>query len=63
VFGGEQIEQQSIVRPAVDGVTLPLPADETEAQAFYGPERRVMVHGPGIDRMKPEIAERKGHEL
>jgi hypothetical protein len=43
-------------------MALPLPADEAEAEAFYGPQRRVMVHGPGIDRMKAEIAEPEGQE-
>jgi hypothetical protein len=62
VLGGEEVEQQAIVEPAVDVMALPLPADEAEAEAFYGPQRRVMVHGPGIDRMKAEIAEPEGQE-
>jgi hypothetical protein len=62
VLAGEEVEHQAIVEAAVDVMTLPLPADEAEAEAFYGPERRVMVHGPGIDRMKAEIAERTGQE-
>src|SRR5712691_3507163 len=63
VLGGKEVEQQAIVGTAVDVVALTLPADEAEAEAFYGSERRVTVHGPGIDRTKAEIAERKGHKL
>ena len=63
VLAGQEIEYQAIVRAAVDVMTLPLSADETEAEAFYGPERRVVVYGPGIDRMQAEIAERKRQEL
>src|SRR6266542_1676677 len=63
VLGGEKVEQQAVVQAAVDGVALPLPADEAEAEAFYGPDRRVMGHSPGIDRVKAKIVERKGHEL
>src|SRR5438093_9819713 len=63
VLAGQQIKQQAIVRPAVDVMTLPLPADEAEAEAIYGPQRRVMVRGPGIDRMQAEIAERQSQEL
>src|SRR3989442_2097868 len=32
VLGGQQVEQQAIVRPAVDIVTLTLPADALEVQ-------------------------------
>jgi len=57
VLASQEIEHQAIVEAAVDVMTLPLPADEALAEAFYGPQRRVMVHGPGIDRMQAEIAE------
>ena len=50
VLAGQEIEHQAIVRAAVDVMTLPLPADEAEAEAFYGAQRRVMLYGPGIDR-------------
>ena len=51
VLAREKIEQQAIVHPAVYAMALPLPADETKTEALYGPERRVMLHQPGIDRM------------
>jgi len=54
-LGSEEIEQQPIVRAAIDGVALPLPADKAEAETFYGPDRRVMGHSPGIDRVKAKI--------
>jgi hypothetical protein len=63
VLAGQQIEHQAIARPAVDVMTLPLPANEAEAEAFYDPKRLVMVHGPSIDRMQAEITEREGQEL
>src|SRR6266699_4914696 len=63
VLAREEVEQQAVVQAAVNHVALPLPADKAEAEAFYGPDRRVMGHGPGIDRVKAKIVERKGHEL
>ena len=63
VLASQEIEHQAIVEAAVDVMTLPLPADEALAEAFYGPQRRIMIHAPGIDRMKAEIAERKGQKL
>ena len=46
VLAGEEVEHQSIVEAAVDVMTLPLPADEAEAEAFYDPQRLVMREGP-----------------
>jgi len=63
VLAGQEIEQQPVVRPAVDIVSLPQPADVPEAEALYEPKRGVMLHDPGIDRMQAEIPERKGQEL
>ena len=63
VLAGQEIEHQAIVQAAVDVMTLPLPADEAEAEAFYEPQRRVMLHNPGIDRLKAEITECKSQEL
>src|SRR6267142_163467 len=63
VLGSEEVEQQAIVRPAVDIVALPLPADVPEAEALYEPKRGVVLHDPGIDRMQAEIPVRKGQEL
>ncbi len=62
VLRGEEIEQQAIEQPAVDAMAPPLPADEAEAEAFYGLKRRVMLHGPGIDHVQSEILKRKGQE-
>src|SRR5258708_27143415 len=62
VLGGEKVEQQAVVQAPVDHVALPLSADKAEAEAFYGPDRRVMGNSPGIDRVKAKIVERKGHE-
>src|SRR5712672_2399747 len=59
----KEIEQQAIVRQAVDGVTLPLPADETEVEALQASNRRVAVDDPRIDYVKPEVAEREGQKL
>src|SRR5206468_5337037 len=63
VLGREQVEQQAIVWPPFDDVTLPLPADEAEVEALQASKRRVAVHDPGVDRAKPEVPERKGQEL
>src|SRR5712691_291021 len=63
VLGGKEVEQQPIVGTAVDVVAWTLPADEAEAEALYGPERRVSLDGPRVDRMKAEIAERERHEF
>jgi hypothetical protein len=52
VLGCEEVEQQAVVQPAVDAVTLPLPANETTVETLHDPQRRVMVHDPRIDRVK-----------
>jgi hypothetical protein len=37
MFAGQKVEQQAVERPAIDKMTLPLPADKAEIQALYGP--------------------------
>jgi hypothetical protein len=46
VFPGEKVEQQAIVQPAIDVMTLTLSADETEAGTFDDPERWIALRYP-----------------
>src|SRR5437879_10485530 len=63
VLGSEEIEQQAVVQLAVDVVALPLPADEAEAEGFYGPTRRGTVDRQGIDRSEVRASAGKGQAL
>jgi len=63
VLGCEKVEQQAIVQSPVDGVTLPLPANETAVEALHDPQRRVVVYDPRIDRVKSEIPKSQTQEL
>src|SRR5437588_2651951 len=62
VLARQQIEHQTIVRAAVNVMTLPLPADEAEAEALYEPERRVALRHPGLDHVQAELAEGEREE-
>src|SRR2546427_11899483 len=58
VLGCQQVEQQAIVRPAVDIVTLPLPADGREVQRLEDalpPD--VRLESPGAHSVQPQLAE------
>src|SRR4029077_20894431 len=58
VLGGQDVEQQAIVRPAVDMVTLPLPADVLEVQRLEDALRRdVDLDGPGVHHVQAQVAE------
>src|SRR5258708_39768463 len=63
MLGCENVEQEAIVQSGVDGVTLPLSANEAAVEAFYDPQRRVIVHDPRIDRVKSKIPESQAEEL
>src|SRR5438445_1875030 len=58
VLGGQQVEQQAVVRPAVDIVTLPLPADVLEVQRLQDalpPD--VRLESPGAHCVQAQLAE------
>ena len=57
MFAGKQVEQQAVVRLAIDIVALPLPADETKAQPLDAPQRRIALDRPGIDDVQAEFPE------
>src|SRR2546422_5110074 len=55
----EEIEPQAVVRPAIDVVTLALPADDPEVETQRDPDGGIGglgVDGPAINRVEPEIA-------
>src|SRR5262249_53212914 len=62
VLGGEQVEQEPVVQPAVDEVALPLSAHEATVEPLQAAERGVAVHDPGIDAVETEAPEREGEE-
>src|SRR5437870_5719477 len=60
VLGGQDVEQQAIVRPAVDIVTLPLPADVLEVQALQDALcRDVDLDRPSAHRAQAQLGESK----
>src|SRR5436189_5636505 len=60
VLGGQEVEQQAIVRPAVDMVTLPLPADVLEVQRLQDALRRdVDLDRPGVHDVQAQLGEAK----
>src|SRR3989442_4034695 len=64
VLGGQQVEQQAIVRPAVDMMTLPLPADVLEVQPLQDALRRdVRLDRPGAHHVQAQLGEAKREHL
>src|SRR2546426_7895873 len=64
VLGCQQVEQQAIVRPAVDIVTLPLPADVLEVQPLQDALRRdVRLDRPGVHHVQAQLGEAKREHL
>src|SRR2546430_358099 len=64
VLGCQEVEQQAIVRPVVDIVTLPLPADVLEVQRLEDTLRRdVDLDRPGAHHVQPQLGESKREHL
>src|SRR5438445_5709122 len=64
VLGGQEVEQQAIVRPAVDIVTLPLPPDVLEVQRLEDALRRdVDLDRPGVHDLQAQLGESKREHL
>src|SRR6266571_4086130 len=60
VLGCQEVEQQAIVRPAVDRVTLPLPADVLEVQRLQDALcRDVRLDRPGVHHTQAQLGESK----
>src|SRR2546430_17379803 len=56
VLRGQQVEQQAVVRLAVDPVAAPLPTDEVEVRAVPDLDGGVVLHGPAADRFEAQVA-------
>src|SRR5437773_11168393 len=64
VLGCQQVEQQAIVGPAVDIVTLPLPPDVLEVQRLQDALRRdVDLDRPGVHDVQAQLGESKREHL
>src|SRR5207249_5996294 len=64
VLAGQQVEQQAIVRTAVDIVALPLPADVLEVQRLQDALRRdVRLDRPGAHHVQAQLGEAKREHL
>src|SRR5438552_4024937 len=63
VLGGQQVEQQAVVRLAVDPVAVPLPTNEVEVRAVPDLEGNVVLHGPAADRFEAQVAETERDQL
>jgi len=63
VLFSQEVEEQAIVRAAVDEMTLPLSTDKAEVEALYRTKPWVMFHDPCTDGVKAQIRERKGQQL
>src|SRR5881396_748029 len=64
VLGCQQVEQQAIVGPAVDIVTLPLPPDVLEVQRLQDALRRdVDLDRPGVHDVQAQLGEAKREHL
>src|SRR2546428_231479 len=59
VLGGQQVEQQAVVRLAVDPMAAPLSTDEMEVRAVPDLEGNVVLHGPAVDGFEAQVAEAK----
>src|SRR2546430_14546934 len=63
VLRGQQVEQQAVVRLAVDPVAAPLPTDEVEVRAVPDLDGDVVLHGPAADRFEAQVAETERDQL
>src|SRR2546430_1332939 len=63
VLRGQQVEQQAVVRLAVDPVAAPLPTDEVEVRAVPDLDGDVVLHGPAADRFEAQVAETDRDQL
>src|SRR5438445_4621036 len=63
VLGGQEVEQEAVVRLAVDPVAVPLPTDELEVRALPDFERNVVLHGPAADRFEAQLTEAERDQL
>lgn len=60
MLGGQQVEPQSIVRAAVDVMTLALPANQPEVDASGNVNRWVVFDDPGVNGTEAELGESQG---
>src|SRR4051794_26587584 len=56
VLACQQVEEQAIVRLAVDAMALPLAADKAKAHTLDGAQRWVAFDHPGVDAKKAHVA-------
>ena len=49
MLASQEVKKQTIVRLAVDKMTLPSSTDKSEVEALNSLERRIMLHDPRID--------------
>src|SRR3989454_1140428 len=63
VLGGQEVEQQAVVRLAVDPVTAPLPTDEVKVRAVPDLDGDVVLHGPGVDGFEAQFVETERDQL